>query len=1075
MWIVRLALLRPYTFVMAAILILVMGVWFIVNTPKDIFPSVDIPVVNVIWTYKGLPAEEFEQRITTFSEFSLSQTINDIERIESQTLDGIAVIRLFFYPTVNVDSAIAQASASSQSALRRMPKGVEPPIIVRYTASSVPILQVLLSSDTLSETELYDYGIYRVRQSIAALEGVTIPTPYGGKARQLMIDLDPDALQAKGLSPRDVNDAINAQNLILPTGDSRIGTMDYRVNMNNTPVLPDEYNNIPIRVDNGIEVYLRDIGFAHDGFIPQTSIVRNNSKRAVLLTIIKTGSASTIDVVNNIKALLPTLRASAPKGMNIDLLFDQSVFVKSSIKSVVIEGVLASLLTGSIILLFLASWRSTLIVFVSIPLSIMMSITMLSLLGMTINVMTLGGLALAIGILVDDATVTLENIHRNRALGKTLRQAILDGSAQIIFPAFVTMLSICIVFLPVLLLVGPSKFLFTPFALAVVFAIATSFFLSRTLVPTMIDHMLQDEGKHYEGTKSHPGFFKRYHQHFDKQFHRFRSAYGRGLHWALVHRPLMMIVFGLVFLSPLLIFSFVGKDFFPVIDSGLLRLHVQAATGTRIEVTEEIFGKVEEAIREIIPKEEIDFLIDNIGLVSEPYNYAFGDNTTLGSYDGEILISFSVSRERSTIAYMQILREHLREKFPHIRFFFQSADMITQILNFGLPTPIDVRVIGHDTENNLKIAKELAERISHVPGSADSHLHQVDDFPELFLDVDRTLLARAGLTQQNISDDVLLSYSSSSAVSPNFWLDRTTGIPYLIAIQTPKYRINSVDALMRMPVSSPDLHHSQLLTNLATIQRRDTPGVANHFNVDPVYDIYANVQGRDLGGVASDIRKIMKEFDAKLAPGNEIVMRGVVESMDQAFLRLGIGFIFAFLLVYSLLVVTFQSWIDPFIIIMALPGAIAGISWMLYLTHTTFNVPSLMGTIMSVGLATANSILLVSFANTLMLEGKNSLDAVLEAGSIRLRPILMTALAMIVGMIPMALGFGDSGEQNAPLGRAVIGGLCLATVTTLIFVPIIFTLLRNKPNPYLSGGKVEAEIHVHKIPHIWRKRNESGQ
>ncbi len=1062
MWIVQLALRRPYTFVMMALLILVMGAWFIIQTPKDIFPSVDIPVVNVIWSYKGLPAEEFEQRITTFSEFSLSKNINDIERIESQTLDGIAIIRLFFHPNVNLESAISQVTASSQSVLRHMPKGVEPPIIVKYTASSVPILQILLSSDTLNESELYDYGIYRIRQSIAAIQGVTIPSPYGGTARQLMIDLDPEALQARGISPGEINNAINDQNLISPTGDSRIGTLDYRVNMNNTPILANDFNDIPIKVVNDVVIYLRDVGFAHDGFIPQTSIVRNNGKRAVLLMILKTGSASTLEVVNSIKKILPTLRAAAPKGMNIDLLFDQSVFVRSSIKSVMVEGVLASVLTGAIILIFLASWRSTLIVFVSIPLSVLSSIIMLSLIGETLNVMTLGGLALAIGILVDDATVTLENIHRNIQMEKTVRQGILDGSAQIIFPALVTMLSICIVFLPVVMLVGPAKFLFTPLALAVVFAIATSFFISRTLVPTMIDYLIQDAA---HTTVGH------YQENFDKKFHRFRSYYTHLLHWILTNRATGLILFGLVFVSAIVVFPFVGKDFFPVSDAGQLRLHVQAATGTRIEVTEEIFGEVEEAIKKIIPHNEIAFLIDNIGLVSEPYNYAFGDNATLGTYDGEILISFNNDRKMSTTEYMAILRNELKKQFPHLRFFFQPADMTSQILHFGLPAPIDVRVVGHDTKNNLNIANELVESISHIPGSVDVHLHQVNDFPELFLNVDRTLLARAGLTQKKISDDVLISYSSSSEVSPNFWLDRETGIPYLISIQTPKYKINTADALMRMPVSTPQIESGQLLSNLAQLEHRETIGVANHFNVQPVYDIYANVQGRDLGGVASDIYRIIDEKKGKLAPGNEIAVRGIVKDMNEAFIRLALGFIFAFILVYSLLVVNFQSWTDPFIIIMALPGAIVGIAWMLYLTNTTFNVPSLMGMIMSVGLATANSILLVSFANTLLIEGKNSLDAILEAASIRLRPILMTAMAMIVGMTPMALGFGEGGEQNAPLGRAVIGGLCFATVTTLFFVPIIFTFLRQKPNLYLVGPKKEGQIYVHKIHHIWRKNN----
>jgi multidrug efflux pump subunit AcrB len=591
----------------------------------------------------------------------------------------------------------------------------------------------------------------------------------------------------------------------------------------------------------------------------------------------------------------------------------------------------------------------------------------------------------------------------------------------------------------------------------------------------MINYLLKNEVKHDQPTKVKSSVWSKYQDHFENKFHRFRSTYGRILFWVLTHRKTTMIAFALIFASTLVIVPFIGKDFFPIIDAGQLRLHVQAPTGTRIEVTEEIFGHVEDAIRKIIPPEEIAFLIDNIGLVGEPYNYAFGDNTTLGSYDGEILIAFNKEKRKSTLDYMQILRNDLKKQFPHLQFFFQPADMISQILNFGLPTPIDVRVIGHDKKNNLKISKELVERISHIPGSVDVHLHQVDDYPELFLNVDRTLLAHAGLTQKNVSDDVLISYSSSSEVSPSFWLDRKNGIPYLISIQTPKYKINTADSLMLMPVSSSELKYSQLLTNLATLERRETVGVANHFNVQPVFDIYANVQGRDLGGVASDIEKIINEFKDRLSPGNEIVMRGIVESMNQAFVRLAIGFIFALILVYSLLVINFQSWIDPLIIIMALPGAITGIAWMLYLTHTTFSVPSLMGTIMSVGLATANSILLVSFANTLLIEGKSSLEAALEAGCIRLRPILMTALAMIVGMIPMALGFGEGGEQNAPLGRAVIGGLSLATFTTLFFVPVIFTYLRHKPNPYLSKNKEESELHVHKVHHIWRNSNGTTQ
>ena len=787
MWIVKQALNKPYTFVIFALLILIMGLWFIFQTPKDIFPSVDIPVVNVIWSYEGLAADDFAKRITTFSEFSLSKNISDIERIESQTLDGIAVIRLFFYPNVNINAAISQVTSSSQSVLRHMPRGVEPPIVIPYTANSVPILQILLSSDTLSETEIYDYGIYRLRQTLAQNQGVTIPSPYGGTERQLMVDLDPMQLEAKGLSPRDINDAINQQNLILPTGDSRIGSIDYRVNMNNTPDLPEEYNNIPIKVINGVVVYLRDIGFAHDGFIPQTSIVRNNSKRAVLLTILKSGSTSTVKIVNQIRKMLPDLRAAAPKGMHIDLLFDQSIYVKAAINSVVREGLIAACLTGSVIFIFLSSWRSTMIVFVTIPLSILTSIVLLSLFGYTLNIMTLGGLALAIGILVDDATVTIENIHRNINLGKPITDAIYSGAQQIIFPAIVSTLSICIVFLPVVLLEGPARYLFVPFALAVVFAIGASFVLSYTLVPTLANFLLKFEETHHPGEHLPPEAtsLNKFHYWFAHAFHRFRSKYCHLLHLALINRWIVLALFGCLFLSTLFILPFIGRDFFPEVDAGQLRLHVQAPTGTRIEVTEEIFGRVEDAIKKVIPENEIDFLIDNIGRVSEPYNYAFGDNATLGTYDGEILIALNGSRTNSSEEYKKLLRRYLRNEFPELRIFFQPADIITQILHFGLPAPIDVSIAGHDKINNLKVAHELSNRISHIPGAADVHVHQVEDFPELYLDIDRTQLSYLGLTQRNVADDVLISYSTSSEVTPNFWLDLKNGIPYLISVQTP--------------------------------------------------------------------------------------------------------------------------------------------------------------------------------------------------------------------------------------------------------------------------------------------------
>lgn len=1049
MWIVRLAIGRPYTFVVVALFMLIFGIWFILNTVTDILPSVDLPVVSVVWTYTGLPADEFAQRITTYSEYGLSNNVDDIERIESQTYDGMAVIRVFFFPEVDIGTAVAQVTSTSQSILRLMPTGVTAPTVVRYSANSVPIIQMALSSETLTEEELYDYANFRIRQDVALIPGVTLPLPYGGKVRQLMVDLNLDALQAKGLSPRIVNQAVNNQSVILPIGDARIGKYDYRLNVNNTPVNIEDYNDFPIKVIDDVVVYLRDIGFAHDGFLPQTNIVRTKNKHSVLLTFLKHGKKSTLTIINTLRDMLPTIQAAAPKGMDIRLLFDQSVFVRNAIKSVLFEGMMAAFLTGMIILIFLGSWRSTTIVLVSIPLSILTSIIILSLTGYTINIMTLGGLALAIGILVDDATVTLENIHRNLALGKPLPQAVLEGSAQIAVPAFVSTLCISIVFLPVVLLTGPARFLFIPFALAVVFAIMTSYFLSRTLVPVMIQFILPAELNAPQS--SSPSLLNRFHKKFESGFERFRKRYLRALYWALTYRGTTCLIFALIFVSALLLSPFIGTNFFPDVDANQLRLHVKAPSGTRIEVTEEIFGEVEAEIENIISKENINLMIDNIGLPSSAYNLAFGDNANLSSADGEILISLHPTKKESTSYYMKKLRDHLPSQFPHLTFYFQPADMINQILNFGLPSPIDVRIVGYDQENNLKITEKLIEKISHVPGAVDVNLHQIVDAPELFLNVDRTLLANIGLTQNDLVTDYLVSNSSSTIISPNFWLDRKMGVPYLIAVQTPKYRIDSIDSLMRTPISSSLTKTSQLLSNLASLERRVSPSVVNHYNIQPVYDIYTNIQGRDLGGVSSDIQNIIDEYQPKMAPGNVIKMVGLVESMKHAFTRLGMGFIFAILLVYFIIVINFQSWLDPFIIITAVLGVISGVIWTLYLTHTTISVPALMGAIMSIGVGTANSILVVTFANHELLEGKNSVQAALSAGAERLRPVLMTASAMIVGMIPMALAIGEGGNQNAPLGTVVIGGLLVATFTTLFFVPVVFSYLRTKPNKYLMA------------------------
>jgi len=1067
MWIVKLALRRPYTFIVVALMMLLFGCWNIARMPKDIFPFINIPVISLIWNYGGLPAEEFAQRITTYSEYTLSNNVNDIERIESQTLDGVGLVRLYFHENASIETAIAQATASSQSILRIMPVGMQPPTILRYNANTVPLIQIVLSSTTIPEQDLYDFGIYRIRQYISTIQGTTLTAPYGGKSRQVMVDLNPDQLLARNLSPRSINDAMLAQNLTTPTGNARIGQFDYRVNMNNVPDLVDTMNSFPVKTVDGSTIFIRDIGHAHDGFLPQTNIVRDSGFRAVMLSILKNGAASTLDIINRVKELIVTVREVAPKGMNIQLLFDQSIFVKAAIEGVVIEGLLAALLTGTMILLFLGSWRSTLIVWISIPLSIMTSIIVLSFTGQTLNLMTLGGLALAIGILVDDATVTIENIHRNIALGKPLKQAILDGSYQVTIPAFVSTLAISIVFLPVTLLTGPSKFLFVPFAEAVVFAVWASWLLSRTLVPLLVAYLIKGEMHLYtkDATTSQEkkNWFSHYHERFEHHFHHFRDLYGHALNWALHFRGTTALLFGLLFTSSLLLIPAIGEDFFPFVDAGQFRLHVRAPTGTRIEVTEEIFGAVEEEIKKIIPADEIGQMIDNIGLPASTYNLAFGDMATIGVYDGEILVALNKNKSHTTPQYMQMLREHLSTAFPHLIFYFQPADMVNQILNFGLPTPMNVRIIGYDTKKNIKIAHELIDRISHVPGACDVYLHQTLDAPELFLDVDRTRLAEVNLTQQDVANDILLSYGIGSVTTPNFWLDRKSGIPYQISVQTPKYRINTIEQLMKMPVTSPLTAQPQLLKDLARLERRYTPGVVTHYNIQPTFDIFANVQGKDLGSVASDVEKIVEEFRPQMTPENTIEILGLVQNMKTAFTRLGIGLVFALILVYFIMVINFQSWLDPFIIIMALPGAASGIIWMLYLTHTTFNVPSLMGSIMSVGVATANSILLVTFANMQLSEGKDSLCATRSAGFTRLRPVLMTALAMIVGMLPMALGIGEGAEQNAPLGRAVIGGLLIATFTTLFFVPVVFSVLRKKANPYIGHQEESFTPTEHEI------------
>ncbi|MBU6450465.1 MAG: efflux RND transporter permease subunit [Cyanobacteria bacterium REEB67] len=1052
MWIVQLALKKPYTFVVAAILILIGGLVSIKNTPVDIFPDINIPVISVIWTYSGMSAEEFEHRLTMYSEFSLSANVKDVKSMESQTIDGVGVIKLFFHPGANVDSAMAQATAISQAILRRMPPGVQPPIILRYTAASVPIIQLSLSSKVLSESELYDYGIFRIRQALATVPGTTLPAPYGGKVRQIMIDIDPVSLQSMGLSPRDVNDAINAQNLALPSGKAKVGDIDYRVLMNNTPTLIESIGQIPIKMVNNKVVYVRDVAHVRDGFAVQQNIVRTEGSRSVLVTILKNGNVSTLDIVQQIKNLVPVLQAAAPPGMKIAALFDQSLFVRAAVDNVLEEGLIAACLTGLMILLFLGSWRSTLIVLISIPLSILSSIIVLSLLGMSLNIMTLGGLALAIGILVDDATVEIENIHRNIAMGKDLQTAILDGAEQIAVPTFVATSAICIVFIPVVLLEGPARFLFVPFALAVVFAVFSSYLLSRTVIPVLVKYLLAGELAAHErahdalvlgGGAPKKNVFTLIHDGFNEHFERFRGRYVIVLDKALAEPLSVVALAAFILLSGFALLPFVGRDFFPTVDAGQFRLHVKAASGTRVEKTEQIFSAVEAEIHKVIPAEEIGLLLDNIGVPAETFNLAFGDSATIGTADGEILVSLKHHRKHSTPEYMKMLRAHLPEKFPHLVFYFQPADIVNQILSFGLPAPINIRVTGYNMVENLQIANEIMARVARVKGATDVHLHQEVDSPQLKLTVDRARAAQFGLTQRDVANDVLVSLSSNTQVTPNYWVDPMTGVQYFVAIQTPQHKIDSLDAILRTPLSTKGTKQAEFLGNVATIERARGSGVVTHLNIQPVYDIYANVQSSDLGSVAEDIQKIIDEYKGRLKPGNAITIRGLVESMDTAFLKLGIGFIGAIVLVYLLMVVNFQSWTDPLIIITALPGAVAGIIWMLFLTTTTFNVPSLMGSIMSIGVATANSILMITFANEKLHDGLSARDAALEAGRTRLRPVIMTAFAMVVGMIPMSLGLGEGGEQNAPLGRAVIGGLTFATMFTLFFVPVVFSAIRG--------------------------------
>jgi multidrug efflux pump subunit AcrB len=1058
MWIVRLALRRPYTFVSGAILLIIAGLVAIVTTPVDIFPAIPLPVATVIWIFNGMSPEEMEERIVTNVERAYSVTVNDIEHIESQSLNGVAVIKVFFQPTADVATGVAQLTAASQSNIRTLPPGITPPIILRFNATDVPVLQIGIGSDSMTSAELNDYVLNTVRPPLAGAQGASIPYPYGGAPRLINVDLDLARLYAKGVSPSDVSTAVNAQNVILPAGSAKLGTREYNVRLNSSPDVVGQINQMPIKEVNGAMVYIGDVAQVRDGAGVQTNYVRQNGKPGVYLTLLKTGHASTLAVVNQVKALLARLKPSLPRSLDIRYLADQSLFVRASISGVVREGLIAACLTALMILLFLGSWRSTLIVATSIPLAILCSIICLAALGQTLNVMTLGGLALAVGILVDDATVEIENVNRNAAQGKEILQAIMDGAAQIATPAFVSTISIAIVFVPLFFLSGPAAALFRPLAMAVVFAVLASYLLSRTIVPTMARYLLARDA-HRMAAARHAAEtgaaappeprdpIHRLSARFDVLFERFRAAYGGLLAWALGHRRVAVGVAGGFVALSLVLIPFVGEDFFPTTDAGTFTLHLRAPAGTRVEQTNLIVADVERAIRRVIPPDELSLILSNVGINRNAINLATSGSATINAADADVLVELGPNRKGSTWDYVRRLRATLPNQFPGVTFFAVPADIVNQVLNLGLPAPLDVQVVGPNKMANYRIASRLAGEIRGIPGAVDVRVQQVANYPDLLFSVDRTLaMQTGGLTQRQVASDLLISLSSSAQTAPNFWLNPQNGISYTMQVQTPPDKINSFEALTNTPVTMPaGVTRQQLFGNLAKPTRQTSLGVVNHYNLLPVSDVYAAPDLRDLGGVASDVDKVIAKVQPSLPKGTSVVMRGQVASMRSSFTGLGLGVAFAMVLVYLLLVINFQTWLDPLVIVMALPGALAGVIWMLFTTGTTFNVPSLMGSIMALGVATSNSVLLITFADDERRLGRSALEAALNAGFVRLRPVCMTALAMIIGMLPMSLGLGEGGEQNAPLGRAVIGGLMVATCFTLIVVPVLYSKLRAAP------------------------------
>jgi len=1048
MWIVRLALRRPYTFVVLSLLLFVIGPVVMLRTPVDIFPNIDIPVVSVVWAYAGLSPEQLSDRIVLPFERSLTTVVNDIDHTESQTLSGVSVVKIFFRPSVNISQAVAQVTAISQTALRQYPQGTTPPLVIQYSASSVPVLQLGLSGQGLSEQQLNDFGTNFIRTQLATVQGASMPFPYGGKQRQIQVDIDTQKLQAYGLSASDIVNTISTQNIILPAGDMKMGHIDYQVETNSAPSSIAALNNLPIKTVNGATTYIRDIGNVRDGFPPQTNIVRVDGQRASLMTIQKTGNASTLQIISDVRAQLPLVAAQLPPALKMQPIADQSVFVRGAISGVVREALIAACLTAAMILIFLGSWRSTIIIAVSIPLSVICSLLMLAALGETINIMTLGGLALAVGILVDDATVEIENINRNLEEGKEVEQAILDGAAQIAVPAFVSTISICIVFVPMFFLGGVARYLFVPLAEAVVFAMLASYFLSRTIVPTMAKYLLKPhEESHSTHVSRNP--LVRFQLTFEHYFEKLRNWYHGLLSFCLEYRVTFLLSIAAFWIASLvLLYPWLGQDFFPSVDGGQFKLHVRAQTGTRIEDTARLCDQIEDVIRKEIPAAELTSVIDNIGIPYSGLNLSYSNSAPVGTADADILVSLE-EKHHPTAGYTHELRDKLTQQFPGTEFYYLPTDMVSQILNFGLPAQIDIQVVGQQLAQNRVVAEQMMQEISHIPGTTDLRIQQPFNLPIWTIDVDRTRAQQVGYSQLQITNSVLTSLSGSFQTNPTFYLNPQNHVSYNIAVQTPQYNVQDLQQLQNFPIATNgSTQQPQILGNLASITRGAEQATVSHYNARPVIDVYGAVEGTDLASVSTRIEKMVKDSKGKLPRGTEVYVRGQIQTMHTSFTGLVYGLLFSIVLVYALIVVNFQSWLDPFIIIAALPGALAGIVWLLFLTGTHISVPALTGAIMCVGVATANSILVVSFAKEQMDLGMNALDAALSAGFTRFRPVIMTALAMIIGMVPMALGLGDGGEQNAPLGRAVIGGLLLATFGTLTFVPVFFSFMhRNDPPP----------------------------